>query len=73
MKVKDLIAKLENVNPELEVISAKDDEWNGFKKTYSVGEMYSPELEDYNIETVYGQQELNDMEYDDKLNCVVIG
>jgi hypothetical protein len=65
MKVKDLIKLLQEVDPELEIISPKDDEGNGWRWPDCVDDnifVIKNELLTWEIEDVYTEQELDEEE-----------
>lgn len=69
MKVKEVIAALENLNPELEVVVAKDDEGNGFRRVsdgWISEEKFTKDFEDMVSSEDYD-------EYDDLVTAVCIG
>jgi hypothetical protein len=78
MKVKDLLKSLEGLDPELEVLSAKDDEGNGYHSAYMPSVAYCPELDQHWIETVIYEQDFEN--YEDygleekpiKANCIIL-
>lgn len=55
MKVRDLIAELQKLDPELLVIKQKDDEGNGFHKLYAVDDeayIRTIDLDEYHLEVM---------------------
>lgn len=74
MKVKDLIKELEKVDPELEVLKAKDDEGNGFHYIEVLDDdSYVPlnEVGNYTIDTVYDLDYVED-ELDEYKKFVIL-
>jgi len=77
MKVKDLVKALQELDQELEVITAKDAEGNGYNSLYYLpSNVYCPELEESWIDTVYYEDSFDEYEddHDERpiVNCVVL-
>lgn len=81
MKVRELIAQLQKLDPELEVIKQKDDEGNDFHRLHTVdddGYIEKAYLNDYHLEVLYKKDvEENIRDYDNELGdyvqvCVVV-
>lgn len=69
MKVKEVIAALEKLNPELEVVVARDDEGNGFRRVPDG--WVSEEKFTENFEDMVSSEDYD--EYDDLVTAVCIG
>lgn len=66
MKVRELIAELQKLDPELMVIKQKDDEGNGYHKMYVVDDdayIENDSFDQYYLE-VLSTEDLEDYEYD---------
>lgn len=68
--VKQLIKALEVYDPELPIITAKDDEGNGYNAGSLPGLGYTSELDQYWIDDVRMGSDLDEIE--EKPNCVVL-
>lgn len=62
MKVYELIAELQQLDPNLIVIKQRDDEGNGYQKGNGVEVAFVPalELSQYHIDSVYTEADAND-------------
>lgn len=76
MKVKELIAKLKEYDPELIVLAAKDDEGNGYHHlNTSPAKAYTPELDHGWIDEMIYEQDFEhyiDEDPEIKVNCIVL-
>jgi len=70
MKVKELIKALKKFDPELEVLTSKDSEGNGYNRTdFYLSQGHCSELNSGYIENITYEEDIEDL---NEVNCVVI-
>jgi hypothetical protein len=85
MKVKELLEKLQSINPEYEVVLARDEEGNGFsvfsgdigyhaivEKGPHIENIYLIELTPELEEEGYDEEDVGDLDHPDRQNVIIL-